>query len=70
MKTHTITCEFIRNEEKYIVKATQQLGNFDIGHYAGYVESVKSSNVIGVFQSTNSPKEKITIKAAKSLFNS
>ena len=68
MKIHTITCEMIRKEKRYKIKATQYLGQFDIGHYCGYIEEDRQSlmennkTVIGVFQSTNSPKEKITVE--------
>jgi len=67
MKQHTISCEFIRQNKKYKIKATQQFGQFDIGHYAGYIELKR--HIIGVFQSTNVPKDKITLLTLEEEFN-
>lgn len=67
MKLHTLTCEIIRNKKKYKVKVTQQLGQFDIGHYCGYIEH--KDFIVGVFQSTNSPKDKITLQTLDEEFN-
>jgi hypothetical protein len=59
MKQHTISCEYVHQNKTFKVKVTQQLNQFNIGHYAGYIEHKK--HIIGVFRSTNAPKNKITL---------
>jgi hypothetical protein len=58
---------------KYHIKVTQELSKFSNGHYCGYIEktqipfvqetaaAIADNSIIATFQSTGTPKEKLTI---------